>query len=132
MTRTRVLLLAFALIALGGASYGLKETVTHHYPAFEARFPHADQSWWNPALSWHNKYEGGIPAQGPDFPGSTTVFVFVTDAYHLFGAIDRWDTAIGFVLLTLALYNSKMMWPSVLGGFVVWSVGFHIIYTALF
>ena len=81
---------------------------------------------------WHNKYEGGIPAQGPDFPGSTTVFVFVTDAYHLFGAIDRWDTAIGFVLLTLALYNSKMMWPSVLGGFVVWSVGFHIIYTALF
>lgn len=34
MTRTSTLLLAFALIALGGASYGLKETVTHHYPAF--------------------------------------------------------------------------------------------------
>ena len=101
-TRTILPITAALLIILGGMSYGLKETVTHHYPAFEARFPHADQSWWNPALSWHNKYEGGIPAQGPAFWGSTTVFVFVTDAYHLFGAIDRWDTAIGFVLLTLS------------------------------
>ena len=132
MTRTRALLLAFALIALGGASYGLKETVTHHYPAFEARFPHADQSWWNPALSWHNKYEGGIPAQGPDFPGSTTVFVFVTDAYHFFGETDRVFSRIGFVLLALCLYNSIRLWPAVLLGFLVWSAGFHLIYSLIF
>lgn len=132
MKRTRVLLLAFALIALGGASYGLKETVTHHYPAFEARFPHADQSWWNPALSWHSKYEGGIPAQGPAFWGSTTVFVFVTDAYHFFGECDRLYSRIGFVLLTLCLYNSRRLWPAVLLGFLVWSAGFHLIYSLIF
>ena len=132
MTRTRALLLAFALIALGGASYGLKETVTHHYPAFEARFPHADQSWWNPALSWHSKYEGGIPAQGPAFWGSTTVFVFVTDAYHFFGECDRLYSRIGFVLLTLCLYNSRWLWPAVLSCFLMWSAGFHLIYTIIF
>lgn len=132
MKRTPVLLLAFALIALGGASYGLKETVTHHYPAFEARFPNADQSWWNPALSWHSKYEGGIPAQGPAFPGSTTVLVFLTDAYHFFGECDRLYSRIGFVLLTLCLYNSRRLWPAVLLGFLVWSAGFHLIYSLIF
>ena len=131
-TRTTLLALAALLIILSGAAYGLKETVTHHYPAFAARFPDADPFWWNPDVSWQNKYEGRIPAQGPAFWGSTTVFVFVTDAYHFFGECDRLYSRIGFVLLTLCLYNSRRLWPAVLLGFLVWSAGFHLIYSLIF
>ena len=142
MTRTQTLLLAFALIALGGMCYGLKETVTHHYPAFEARFPNADQSWWNPALSWHSKYEGGIPAQGPAFWGSTTVLVFLTDAYHLFSELDRVFTRCGFVVLALQTVVGFPVFPQrrffleicirMVAGWLAWSAGFHLIYTLIF
>lgn len=39
--------------------------------------------WW-PEMSWKNKYKNGDPKAGPRFLLSTTVFVFLTDAWHLF------------------------------------------------
>lgn len=135
-------IIALTLILLGGTTYGLKETVTHHYPAFAARFPAANPLWWNPALSWHSKYEGGIPAQGPAFWGSTTVFVAVTDAYHLFSELDRVFTRCGFVVLALQTVVGFPVFPQrrffmeicirMVAGWLVWSAGFHLIYTLIF
>lgn len=39
--------------------------------------------FWDPRISWRNKYKGRLTAKGPRFFGSTTIFVFVTDAWHL-------------------------------------------------
>lgn len=134
MKHCRLLILAFLLITIGGMCYGLKETVTHHYGAFAERFPQANPLWWNPALSWQQKYEGGIQAQGPAFPGSTTVFVFVTDAYHLFGELERAFTRCGFVVMALAAWriNLPTLFASMGCGWFVWSAGFHLIYTLIF
>ncbi len=41
-------------------------------------------SWWNPIFSQWNKYKNTEPEDGPAFPGSTTIFVWVTDAWHFF------------------------------------------------
>lgn len=128
----KLLIISAVAMFLGGMCYGLKETVTHHWSAFYERFPAADPFWWNPDVSWQNKYEGRIPAQGPAFAGSTTVFVFLTDAYHFFGEMERVFTRIGLVLLVLALYNSRMLWPAVAGSWIIWSLGFHLIYTLIF
>ena len=38
--------------------------------------------WVNPEISWRNKYKNRDPQQGEAFPGSTTIFVFVTDLWH--------------------------------------------------
>lgn len=139
MKRCHILLIAFLLIALGGMCYGLKETLTHHYGAFAARFPHANPLWWNPALSWQQKYEGGIQAQGPAFPGSTTVLVFLTDAYHLFSELERWFTRCGFVVLAFGMFDYGLLRirpiPLLLCmsiAWLVWSAGFHIVYTLIF
>jgi hypothetical protein len=134
MRRYTLLLLSAALIALGGMSYGLKETVSHHYGAFAERFPQANPLWWNPALSWQQKYEGGIQAQGSAFWGSTTVLVFVTDAYHLFGELERVFTRCGFVVLALAAWriNLPALFASMGCGWFVWAAGFHLIYTLIF
>ena len=40
-------------------------------------------SFWDPKISWRNKWKNGDPAQGERFPGSSTIFVFLTDAWHL-------------------------------------------------
>ncbi len=42
-----------------------------------------NSQWINPALSWKNKWKNGDPNQGEKFLGSSTIFVFVTDLWHL-------------------------------------------------
>jgi hypothetical protein len=41
---------------------------------------------WDPKKTSNNKYKNRDPAQGPRFWGSTTVFVWLTDPFHLFQA----------------------------------------------
>lgn len=37
---------------------------------------------YNPANTWQNKWQDGMPSHGEKFPGSSTVFVCFTDKYH--------------------------------------------------
>lgn len=139
-----VLIAASLLIFLGGAFEGLVETVSHHYGKFNARFPEANKYWWNPSDSWPNKFKNGIESEGPKFIGSTTVFVFVTDAYHLFRELERFGTRIGFGALAaglLFLRSFKVMsvrrlfliiCAGMAAGWLIWSAGFHAVYTIYF
>lgn len=43
--------------------------------------------WWNQSEGWKNKYKDRDPSKGPAFPGSTTIFVWLTDAWHFFQMI---------------------------------------------
>jgi len=39
--------------------------------------------FWNPSISWINKYEPGTNYKEEKFKFSTTLLVFLTDAWHL-------------------------------------------------
>lgn len=84
------------LVFFAGASKGFNETLMFHYDAFQARFPKANANWYNPQLSWKNKYKDGNPDQGAKFPLSTTMLVMTTDQYHLNNFINKtsWVSAI--------------------------------------
>lgn len=71
-----------SLIYIAGFADGHAELLMHHYYQFENTFPNANHKFWNPKLSWTNKYKNNDPNQGPKFFGSTNVFVPVTDGYH--------------------------------------------------
>jgi hypothetical protein len=43
-----------------------------------------NQLFWDPKISWKNKYEDGNPMKGERFFLSKSLFVGVTDAWHLF------------------------------------------------
>lgn len=72
------LLLATGLSFVAGASWGLHETLQHHWPAFKRKHPGANEQWWNPSESWRNKYRSRDPDQG-----RTGIPVQFTDAKHL-------------------------------------------------
>lgn len=71
------------LLLLWIAADAAQDTITFHY----------EQSWFlpnahprryfDPAISWRNKYEDGDPDKGPRFFGSTTFLVWLTDFWHL-------------------------------------------------
>ncbi len=77
------------LVFVAGASKGFNETLMFHWKAFRHRFPKANPQWFNPDISWRNKYENGDPEAGPKFPLSTSVLVAFSDQYHLNTMINR-------------------------------------------
>lgn len=71
---------------LSGSSDGAAETLRDHYKEFKLRFPNANDQFWNPDISWKNKYKNGDYTQGPKFPFSTNALVWTTDGFHLMRA----------------------------------------------
>lgn len=84
------------LVFLAGAAKGFNETLQFHWKEFRRQFPGANAQWFNPSLSWKNKYKNGDPEAGAKFFGSTSVFIMFTDQYHLNNFINRaaWGTAL--------------------------------------
>lgn len=74
----------FGLSFLSGAAWGAHEKTAHHWPEFKRRFPRANPGFWNPQLSWKNKYIGGDPANG-----RSRQPVFFTDAKHLLASTNQ-------------------------------------------
>jgi len=67
---------------LAGAFNGVSQDILFHYNEFENTFPNTDPQFWDPSISWVNKYKNQDPLQGARFPGSTTILVGTTDGYH--------------------------------------------------
>jgi hypothetical protein len=73
-----------ALSFVSGAAWGLHEKTAHHWPQFQARFPDANPRFWNPAVSWRNKYKNGEPEQGRN-----GVPIWATDAKHILATTNQ-------------------------------------------
>lgn len=43
----------------------------------------SNSTFWNPNLSWTNKWKNGDPAQGEKFWQSSRALVWTTDGYHM-------------------------------------------------
>ena len=93
---TRNHYLSGGLIFLAGASKGFNETLMFHWKEFHRQFPKAPASWFNPSVSWKNKYKNNDSNAGPKFPLSTSVLVMFTDQYHLNNFINKaaWTSAL--------------------------------------
>jgi len=77
------------LVLVSGTAKGFNETLQFHWKSFKKAFPDANPNWFNPAISWRNKYEDGNPNNGANFPLSTSVLIMFTDQYHLNNFISR-------------------------------------------
>lgn len=89
-------ILTGGLVFVAGASKGFNETLQFHWSYFRKKFPKADPLWFNPAVSWKNKYKNNNRLEGPKFPLSTSVLVAFTDQYHLNTFINRlaWTSTV--------------------------------------
>ena len=76
-------ILTGGLVFVGGTAKGFNETLQFNYKMFEKTFSGANKQWFDPKVSWRNKYEGGNPDNGPKYFLSTSAFVMFTDQYHL-------------------------------------------------
>lgn len=85
------------LILLASTADAIMDTLSSHFPTsifsdssnwkIVKNWPNAKKlklyKWLNPYYSWRNKWKNGNKEEGEAFLGSSTLFVFSTDAWHL-------------------------------------------------
>ena len=70
------------LMFVSGMADGTAETLRTNYSDFNSVFPNANDRYWNPSVSWPNKWKNGDIRQGEKFLFSSTALVWTTDGYH--------------------------------------------------
>ena len=78
--------LVLFLLIVGGISNAIMDVIRFRYStSIFKKFK--NQQWWNPSISWINKWKNGDHTQGEKFWGSSRWFVRFTDAWHFFQGI---------------------------------------------
>ena len=96
----------------------------------EGKLKFKKKSFWIKELSYINKWKNGDKKQGEKFWGSSRWFVMFTDAWHLFGFIQRVTygvsfTIVGYMAGTFSLYFLF----GILINYLVFIAIFHIFHT---
>ena len=129
-------MISLILIALAGA---LNATYEILFTGFsQSIFKKLNPEFWNPLESWKFKwaspfpqavedkwyYFGFLPRYKERFPYSSTVFVFLTDAWHLFKAL-----MLGCIMLAVVNY-SVLITPFI--DFILLYITFTFAFTMFF
>jgi hypothetical protein len=108
-----MIIVSFILIALAAICSALQDTITHHWYGFRWK-DRVSEAFWNPQISWKNKYNpiiiGGykIPRWSPISDVwhilKSTQIVLLCVAISLGGNLDLvhiwfWDTLITVIIL---------------------------------
>lgn len=101
-------ILSFLLIIFSGISESIMDKLNFHFE--KSIFSNKDkykQIFWNPIESWKNKWKDDLKTER--FIGSSTLFVFTTDAWHLFKFFRNTSLFIGLGLIAFVTYNPIIM-----------------------
>ena len=79
-----IIVLGVLLCMLAGIAKGVQDTLAHHFSV--SIFNNSNKFkpiFWDTNKSWLNKWSYLTGVKKEKFPGSSTVFVAITDAWHL-------------------------------------------------
>lgn len=117
-----------SLSLVSGAAWGLHEKTMHHWTEFQQRFPRANAKYWNPAISWQNKY-----VNWPEDKTRRSMPVFFTDAKHLLASTTQVAAFSAGACITLG--ENRPWWHYVLDAgisFAAYSAGNYITFDLLY
>jgi hypothetical protein len=86
----------------------------------------SNQLFWDWRISWHNKWKNGDILQGEKFLFASTIFVFLTDAWHLFKAF-----MIIFICCAVIFYKPIFGLFDLMLFSCAWGITFELFYTKI-
>ena len=94
-------MLSILFLSLAGICNAIMDTILFHWD--KSIFKGSKLEWWaNPEVSYKNKWKNNSNSLGGEkFPGSSTVFVWVTDLWHFAQSF-----MITFFVLGVLFYDS--------------------------
>ena len=117
------------LFMLGAFFNSIMDTLQFRYSG-SVFAGHGYDDFFNPHISWKNKWKDGNPAQGEAYPGSSTVFVLFTDAWHL--AQFLMFTCFELAVLLLLYINYRLKWYTLLSLFLGMKILFGLTFEIFF
>lgn len=103
-----ILFLIFGIIAslISGVSKAFRDTLAHHFET--SIFRNLNPQFWNPVLSGNNKWKNGDKKQGEKFLFSSTLWVALTEAWHVFEMLNVFFicVGVGFLVFYMGLWGA--------------------------
>ncbi len=96
-------ILGFILVAISAACEAVMDKTQFHFDKSIFSQDKYKQTFWDPNKSWVNKWKEDLKTE--KFIGSSTIFVFTTDAWHLFKFYRNTFLFIGLQLVSLGVIN---------------------------
>jgi len=81
-SNVKPLIIKSTLLFVSGACDGTSEVLRINYNQFKKVHTKANDQFWNPNISYTNKWKNGDYKQGEKFFLSSTALVWTTDGYH--------------------------------------------------
>jgi hypothetical protein len=94
-------MLSILFLSLAGICNAIMDSILFHWD--KSIFKGSKLEWWaNPEVSYKNKWKNHSNSEdGEKFPGSSTIFVFITDLWHFAQSF-----MITFFVLGVLFYDS--------------------------
>jgi hypothetical protein len=97
-----IFIISLILVGVSAMAESIMDKLNFHFE--KSIFVNKEnQLFWNPIESWKNKWKEDLKTE--KFIGSSTIFVFTTDAWHLFKFIKNTCLFIGLPLLFMGDIN---------------------------
>lgn len=130
------IIVSVLLFALSAFLKGICDTLQFHF--YTSVFADKKPMFWNPQVSWRNKYKDYPTDPRPRFFGATTFLVALTDAWHLLDTLRTFAISTALCVLASPLLHISgnafvawlVIWIALV--FVIHSGAFHLSYTVLF
>ena len=113
-------LITLGLFSLVGISLAIMWKIQFHWErSVFSEIKGRGAIWFSP-LGWTLKYKDADPKKGPAFPGSTTIFVWLTDAFHFFQLVAYTSLEAAVVLHGFDVFEFLGEWVETLSEFPTW------------
>ena len=99
-----IFIISLILVGVSAMAEAIMDKLNFHFE--KSIFVNKEnQLFWNPIESWKNKWKEDLKTE--KFIGSSTIFVFTTDAWHLFKALRTFFlwTAVAFMIFTASEFS---------------------------
>jgi isocitrate dehydrogenase len=125
-----IIALNILIIVLAAGFKAMADKLTHHYN--QSIFWKKPDMFWNPELSWRNKYVNGDPAQGLEKINvlglKVPVFTPLTDAWHMANS-----AMICLLLLLPIVYIPQLPYGlDYIAAGVIYNTSFNLFYHKIF
>jgi len=120
----------FLLFVISGMCEAVMDTLQFHYGS-SYFFKLKNKLFWDPSISWRNKYKDGDPTLGSKFLFSKTLLVGLTDGWHFFKLLRTFFMFGGIFFIFLPCSTPLMCLFCVIISRILFGVSFSLFYELL-
>jgi hypothetical protein len=123
-------IIGLLIVCISAISEAVMDKIQFHYDSTRIK-SFKNQLFWNPSISWKNKWKDGEPKNGEKFWGSSTIFVGLTDAWHLFKTFKNLSIFAGLFLIAIGIKSGLLLLVLFIIARILYGLVFSIVFKYL-